>query len=220
VKTDIALHHCDDVEQKDLPEFRPSIHKSQLMRSEMIHFTTTLHNYVMFEVRGDSGIPYGADTDHCFSHANQGLGNIVAKVGSQHQVCQGFGLFDQESRGICSGNQRKGSYLCASVDIKMISNSWWHVLVGIHDGDNARDFVEAETNICRNHQLLPCARQFVHASDAKAECASRTSTNCGQQHKAGTKLVVARREACHKRLLTHFLLSCDLLSCDFRERGG
>lgn len=37
--------------QGRLPNITPLIHKCQLLRSEMIHFTANLHNYMMFEVR-------------------------------------------------------------------------------------------------------------------------------------------------------------------------
>uniref|UniRef100_K3WEA1 Uncharacterized protein n=1 Tax=Globisporangium ultimum (strain ATCC 200006 / CBS 805.95 / DAOM BR144) TaxID=431595 RepID=K3WEA1_GLOUD len=36
--------------QGRLPNITPIIHKCQLLRSEMIHFTSNLHNYMMFEV--------------------------------------------------------------------------------------------------------------------------------------------------------------------------
>ncbi|GLD97625.1 hypothetical protein PINS_up006315 [Pythium insidiosum] len=42
--------HLDHMIKRSFPEFRPLVHKCQLLRSEMIQFTTTLHNYVMFEV--------------------------------------------------------------------------------------------------------------------------------------------------------------------------
>ncbi|TMW63630.1 hypothetical protein Poli38472_002571 [Pythium oligandrum] len=42
--------HLDHMIKRDFVEFRPLIHRCQLLRSEMIQFTTTLHNYVMFEV--------------------------------------------------------------------------------------------------------------------------------------------------------------------------
>lgn len=42
--------HLEHILKKDLSVLRPVILKSQMTRSEMIYFTTTLHNYVMFEV--------------------------------------------------------------------------------------------------------------------------------------------------------------------------
>lgn len=37
--------------QSRLPSITPLIHRCQLLRSEMIHFISKVHNYMMFEVR-------------------------------------------------------------------------------------------------------------------------------------------------------------------------